>query len=82
MKGSILRKIHKPNTNYKRKVPSQRLPVNPNREYLYGIMPIQLALQANKRKMYNLYLKTDYGKEKDRYDSCSGNKVTFAYNLP
>lgn len=65
----MLRKVTKPTfygKNQKQLQKPKKPLVNRYHEYLYGVMPIQLALHANKRKMYNLYMKLEYGKEKDR----------------
>lgn len=47
--------------------------INKNHEYLYGIQPVTLALKSNKRKVYNLFIKTEHGKEKDRLDISFNN---------
>ena len=38
-----------------------------NHDYIYGIQPVTLALQSHKRRPYNLFIKTEHGKEKDRF---------------
>lgn len=40
--------------------------INNNHDYLYGIQPVTLALKSNKRKVFNLFIKTEHGKEKNR----------------
>lgn len=70
MKGKVTKYVSRniKQNKIKGKRSKNQFEINKNHEYLYGIQPVSLALKSKRRQFFNLFIKTEHGKEKDRLE--------------